>query len=247
MIVNTDINVLGSLPNWNLVEHCYYNHNDVNYNSISSIKTNRSVKRFIRAIQNTLLKFPNSNVEVLFDKLIGKENISNNTLIFLFWNASYNNELLRYLNDKVFFPAFYSGRFSVSTKEVVACLKDLKQEEPNLRKWSDNTIRITASKYLTLLKKFGLMEGRKIKKILHPYLDDRLLTIFVYWLISINDKSNLLKSPWLKYSFTENQAFIERLTTKQLSRYIDFFYTGDNLKIEPKIGYDQIYENITRN
>jgi len=52
----------------------------------------------------------------------------------LFWNASANNELFNYLNEKVFFPAFYSGRVVHKNDEVVACIKDLKLTEDDLKK-----------------------------------------------------------------------------------------------------------------
>jgi len=250
MKINTDINILGGLPDWKLVEYFYNNKaikKELNINSITSIKTNKSVNRFMNAIHNTLLYFQTPNVEVLFRTLIEKEGISKPTLFFLFWNASVNNDLFRYLNENVYFPAFFSGRYSINYDEVVACLMDLKKEEQELEKWSGGTIKKTASKYLTLLKKFGLLEGTQTKKILHPFLDDKLLILFIFWLISISDKSNLLKSLWLKYSFTEPQTFIERITKKQFTKYIDIIYTGDNLKIEPLIEYGELYENITGN
>lgn len=65
---------------------------------------------------------------------------------------SLNNELLAYLNEKVYFPVLFSGRTIITAEEVSACLKELKQTEEGLKEWSDSTIDITASKYLTLLK-----------------------------------------------------------------------------------------------
>jgi len=249
MEINTDINILGSLSDWKLIEYCCNKSatNGYNFNAITSIKTDKSIRRFLKAIKGTFLRFPSSNIEILFKTLISKEGLSKSVLFFLFWNASVNNDLFHYLNENVYFPAFFSGRYSISSYEVFACLWELKKEEPELNKWSESTIKITASKYLTLLKRFSLLEGRQTKKILRVFLDDKLLVIFTYWLVSIGDKSNLLKSPWLKYCFSEPQIFIERITKKQFFRYFNIFYTGDNLKIEPLIKYGELYENITGN
>ena len=251
MNINSDINVLGSLSDWNLIVYYFNKKYNLNANqkvsSITSIKTDKSIKRFEKAINSTLLSFKSKNIELLFKALMQKEGLSKDTLLFLFWNAAINNDLLHYLNDNVFFPAFYSGRIAIKYDEVVACLNELKNSEPELKKWADSTLLITASKYLTLLKKFGLLEGGKTKTILHLFLNDKLFVIFVYILIAISEKSNLLISPWLKYGFSEHQFFIERIKKKQFTSYFNIFYTGDNLKIETLIEYKNIYEIITRN
>jgi hypothetical protein len=164
--------------------------------------------------------------------------------LILFWNASYNNDLLNHLNDKVFFPAFYSGRVSIKNDEVIASIKDLKLSEDDLKKWSEITVSTTASKYLTLLKKFGLMEGSLNKTIIHPNLNDNLFILFVYWIAAISDKPNLITNSWIQYCFSERQSFIDRLLQKKFSKYFNVVYTGDRLNIEPLIPYESIYEYI---
>ena len=246
---NSDINVLGSLPDWNLI-NVFLKDNISSLrkvgglHSYTAIKTDKSVKRFETAISATLIKFCNEKVEVLVRDVVESERISNDSLLLLFWNASFNNELLNYLNSQIYFTAFHSGRISIKQDEVAACLKDLKEREIELKKWSDSTLQKTASKYLTLLKKFHLMEGSLNKTILHPYLSDKMFILFVYWITAVETKANLLESEWLKYSFCEKSVFTERLMQKKLAKYLQFNYTGDKLKIETIIPYEEIYHAI---
>jgi hypothetical protein len=247
--INSDINVLGSLPDWNLI-NVFLKDNISSLRKVggvhtyTAIKTDKSVKRFEKAISATLIKFCDAKVENLVRDMFESESISNESLLLIFWNASFNNELLNYLNTQTYFLAFYSGRISIKQDEVAACLKDLKERELELKKWSDSTLQTTASKYLTLLKKFHLMEGSLNKTILHPYLNDRMFILFVYWIKAVETKSNLLESEWLKYSFCEKSVFLERLMQKKFAKYFQLNYTGDNLKIETTMPYEKIYHAI---
>ncbi|MBK7175170.1 MAG: hypothetical protein IPH84_18570 [Bacteroidales bacterium] len=112
MKITTDINILGGLPDFNLIKlfmsDCA---NSLNVNDggghhfYTAIKTEKSVQRFERAIRRTLLRFKNTDVGKLISSVLVAESISSNTLLLLFWNASVN-DLMNYLNEKVYLPAF---------------------------------------------------------------------------------------------------------------------------------------------
>ncbi|MGG9959992.1 BrxA family protein [Ferruginibacter sp. SUN106] len=249
MEINSDINILGGLPDLSLIS--YFLGKDrsglllkEDHHTYTSIKTDKSVKRFEKAIFSTFLKFKNSNIELIISSMLNQESISSDSLILLFWNSSYNNDVLKYLNENLYFVSFYSGRITIKQDDVIACLKDLKEREIELKKWSDSTLKITASKYLTLLKKFHLMEGALHKTIVHPYLNDKMFILFVYWITAIESKQNLMESKWLKYSFCERPLFIERVLQKKFSKYFQLQYTGDKLNIETSIPYENIYHAI---
>ena len=247
MNISSDINILGSMPDYNLIyillnENNLKDHEKQQY--YTKIKTIKSYKRFEKAIKTSVLKYYNANIEDLLITLLNKEQISFNSLFLLFWNTSLNNELLDYLNQNVYFPAFYSGRMSLKKDEIAACLKDLKLKEPALSNWSDSTLQTTASKYLTLLKKFNLMEWRGNKNISHPYINDKLFMIFVYWLISVESKTNVLESKWLNYCFSEKESFIQRIMQKKFTKCININYTGDKLTIENSLPYKDLYDKI---
>lgn len=251
MHINSDINVLGSLPDWNLIKVFLSEDMDSikekgGIHTYTAIKTDKSVKRFEKAIKATLISCKEPELETIIRQSIKRNGTSTDTLLLLFWNASANNELLFYLNEKVFFPAFYSGRVSIKNDEVVACIKDLKLTEKDLQKWSEITVKTTASKYLTLLKKFGLMVGSVNKGIVHPHLSDAMFVLFAYWISAISEKPNIVDSSWLSYSYSERQVFLDRLLQKKFSKYFNVVYTGDKLSIEPIIPYESIYEHITK-
>lgn len=248
MIINSDINILGGLADWNLISvFAGVSSNEpvsVDHHSFTSIKTSKSVKRFKNAIENNFLRFDSNEIEALFNSLLSTRGIDSDTQLFLFWSISQNNELINYLNTTVFFPALYSGRASIRIDDVIASLSALRETEPQLKSWSTSTLTTTASKYLTLLKKFDLLDGSITKTIKNKFLSDEMFLIFIYWIIQFNLSSNLLKSDWLKYCFMETPTFIERVLSKKYSKYYSVKYSGDMLRIETTIPYHQLIEFI---
>jgi len=246
MEINSDVNILGSLPDFNLVSVFYkaFILNEEGYEQSSSytkIKTDKSVKRFEKAIRETFLRFKNSRLRILIGESLETDGISDQTRLILFWNASFNNELFAYLNTVVFFPAFYSGRLIIKQDEVSACLKELRLTKKKLQEWSESTLELTASKYLTLLKKFTLLEGKAKKSIRYPYLSDKQFMLFVYIMAAVETKPNLLESCWLLYSFHETKVFTERILQKKFTKYISVTFSGNNLTVTPLIDYKEIY------
>jgi hypothetical protein len=251
MNISTDINILGGLPDFNLIKvfmrgSVYSLNEGGGHHSYTAIKTEKSVKRFEHAIRRFFLTFKNKDSGQLITSVLTAESISSNSLLLLFWNASVNDDLMNYLNEKVYLPDFYSGRITIKRNEVIACIKELRESEKSLQSWADSTITKTSSEYLTLLKKFGLMEGSQTKTIVHPYLNDIMLILFVYWLIAVETKANLLESSWLGYCFSEKQVFIERIMQRKFAKFINVNYTGDKLKIEPTFSYLEIYDALTQ-
>lgn len=247
MKINTDVNILGGLPNFEIIKPFLENEDSKsNIDSPTNIKTEKSVKRFERAIKSTLLTFSNNNQKDIFKTFLLNEGNTSDSLLMLFWNASFNNNLLDNINSNIFFPAYYSGRIVLKQDEIAAYLGELKTTEKELQKWADSTIDITASKYLTLLKKFNLLEGGANKEIKHPFLNDKMFIYFIYWLLSIEKKTNILKSNWLQYSFSETEFFIERALQKKFSKFFEVNYSGDKIQIRPLIEYKNIYDASTQ-
>jgi hypothetical protein len=249
MIINTDINILGGLPDFKLIKHFLFSDKTANaekadHYTYTAIKTDKAVRRFEKAITGTMLRFRNPESAYLLKSILSAESISQDSLYLLYWNASVNNDLLHYLNTHVYFPAFFSGRLVVRKEEVAACIKDLKGTQNIVNEWTIVTIETVARKYLTLMKKFNLMEGSLTKQILHPYLNDKMFVLFIYWLRANETKSNLLESKWLQYCFCEKSIFIERVMQKKFSGFFSLTFTGDKLKIEPSSPYQNIYDAV---
>lgn len=249
MKINSDINILGGIPDWGILKIflARVGNGSGNSGSLQSqlgIKTDKSLQRFQKAVFTNVLSFQNDQVKSLVTATIETEGVTSDVLLLIFWNTSFNNELLHYLNTHVFFPSFYSGRVALQAPEVMACLKDLKHNEPDLKKWTELTFQMNASKYLTLLKKFGLVSGTQTKTIIHPYLNDKMFVVFVYWFVAVETNTNLLASQWLGYSFSDKAIFIERVMQKKYARYFEIAYTGDNLKVKPIVTYQDIFNDL---
>lgn len=248
MIINSAINILGSLSDLNLAKVLLKKSKDGACDELSqvysNIKTRKALKRYESAINNTLIAFCNSKVEILIRKVIDEEGITFDSMLLLFWNTAVNNELFNYLNYKVYFSALYSGRVTIKKDEVIACLKELKQTEVMLQKWSESTIVTTASKYLTLLRKFNLLEGGAKKSILHHNISDKVLILLIYYLLAIESKPNILESSWLPYIFIEKEILLQLIMQKKFMKYYNLNYSGDNLKIEPLFSYEEVYDEL---
>lgn len=248
MIINTDINILGGLSEFNLIEALLKKSTETTINKssqvYSNIKTIKALKRYERAILNTLIKFTNPEIEVLIRKVIYSEGITSDSLLLLFWNAATNNELLDYLNQKVYFPALYSGRVTVKKDEVIACLRELKQSEESLQKWSESTIDTISRKYLALLRRFNLMKGVRKQTIIHNNISDKVLILFIYWLLAVETKANVLESSWLPYCFQEKEILLQLIMQKKFMKYYNVSYSGDKLKIEPLFSYEEVYDEL---
>jgi hypothetical protein len=132
---------------------------------------------------------------------------------------------MHHLNRSVLFPALFSGRTGISYEEVKACLWELRQTEADLKKWSAETLSTTASKYLTILVKFGILEGSDHKSIPTIYLSDKLLALFVYWLSQVNSE-RILRLSMLIYRFCEQPVIIERLLLKKIIHFLSVYYTS---------------------
>lgn len=244
MNINSNINILGGLPEFELIKTFLMDSDNQGKSHLeySDIRTLKAVNRFKKAIQESFVS-ETENINNLFLPFL-KENSINENLYFLFLLFSFNNDLFKYLNDTVFFPIYYSGRRIIKKEEVEICLKDLQKTNETLGNWSDSTITTIASKYLTLLKKFGLLSGVQKKEIVYKNLSSEEFLVFVYFLSIAEENSNKIHSEWIKYSFYENEFFLQKVLEKQLIRYVEVQYNGDNLKLKPMINYDKLYETL---
>ncbi|MDP8218301.1 MAG: DUF1819 family protein [Candidatus Theseobacter exili] len=254
MNINTDINVLGSILDLNIIsaflntgaDNATGNVSSNNNLSNTKIKTTKSLKRYENAIKNTLVFFKDNEIKELFETVYAKEGLSDDCLLILFLNASFNNHLLDYFNQNIFFPAFFSGRIAIKKDEIIACINDLKNTEEAVMKWSESTSDIMASKYLALLKKFHLLEGGRNKSIKHKYIDDKQFVLFIYWLLKTDNKPNILENKWLPYCLLDKDTFMKRVLQKKFMKYLNVVYTGNTMKLEPLISYKDVYNELTQ-
>lgn len=115
---NTDINILGGIPNYNLIYTALplladgkdSLHKSLVKNNDFDFRTEKSRKRFFSLLMSAFLS---NNVEVneLSSKLIQHlENDEKSQALVLFWLFSLNNKLFYELNRDLFLKYFYQGR-----------------------------------------------------------------------------------------------------------------------------------------
>lgn len=223
MDINSDINILGGVPDYNLIRiyiagEAKDKSSDEIQREYTTIKTEKAFKRFQRAIDKSMNSFKTTELKEMIQTLCNTQSLDETMLLLFFWNMSVNNEMFAYLNEQVYFPMLFSGRNVVTAEEVLACLKELKQGETTLQKWSDSTMKITASKYLTVMKKLGLVNGGIKKRIVYKNLSDKQFLLFAYWLMQVEESTNLSDSSWMKYGFMEKPYFIERCLQNKYRR-----------------------------
>jgi len=157
----------------------------------------------------------------------------------------FGNELFLLISKNVYVKAYFSGRTSLAGKEIFAYLKDLQTLSPKLNTFSDSTLETIASKYLTILKKLGMMEGVIKKHFLNIRLSESEALFFVYLILSIdNATTDILKNSYREFFFLEKSELVQTLKNIKYMPFIDITSTGEalnvNLKLSPKELVDAI-------
>ena len=256
MKYNTDINIIGSIPNYNLIyrylpllidgdKEIYQRlvtENEYNF------RTEKSRKRFLSALSSAFISNSNTLNEIARKTLSYFDKDEKSQALIIFWLFSINNRLFFELNRDVFFKNFYQGRAELPRYEVEAYLKDLIHNNAELKgRWSEKTVQTIASKYLTLMKKLFLLEGSSKKTFCFVHLNDELLAIFIHiYLARKNWSLNLFDDDFTIFSFVTNDALVERLKKIGKKNWIKMNYTGTSLKVESVFDPNNITDGIFR-
>ena len=189
MKYNTDINIVGSIPDYHLIYKALplliakddklikllVKDNEFN------LRTEKSRKRFLSVLNSAFIN-ENTTINEFVGEIVGSKDVDDKSkALFIFWVFSINNELFRELNNKLFLKYYYHGRAEFPAKDVEAYLKDLINRTEELQgRWSENTISTIASKYLTTLKKLNLLEGTQKKSFCFIRVSDELIVCLIH-------------------------------------------------------------------
>ena len=254
MNYNTDINPLGSIPDYHLIykalpmlidrkdelEKLLISDNEFNF------RTEKSRKRFL-AVLNSAFISKNESINILAANLI--EYLKNDEMgkaLIIFWLFSINNRLFYELNRDVFLKYHFMGRAELPKSNVVAYLKNLISENVELRaKWSEKTIDTVAYKYLTVLKKLHMLEGRVKKSFCYVRISNEMLAVFVHFFkLMENRKSNVLEDEFLHFSLVSPDSIVERLKSIGKKDWIKMNYTGTSLELEAAFEINNLTNGI---
>lgn len=232
---NSTVNVIGGVPNY--ISMIDFINCECGYTSSNafSFRTAKATSRFKKAVVDAFISFESDSHKDLFLKALNSDEFSNEEkMIIIFWQFLFCNRLFAEITDNVFLRALYSGRTSVSASDVEAYIKHLKVQSPDEMKWSDSTIKTTASKYLTVLKKFGFADGKIQKSIRAPHISSSLFIYIVKFALAAYPEKTTLDNPMFRFSFLDNQSIINRLKTIEYIPLWDITQIGNEVTITLK-------------
>ena len=256
MRYNTDINIIGSIPDYHLIYKALpllYTQNEILTQILVTdnefnLRTEKSRKRFLSALSSAFVTENKSVNEFIANLLTVEELDDIAKAIILFWIFNINNELFRELNNKLFLKYYYQGRAEFPTKDVEAFIKDLINRTDELKgRWSDITVNTIASKYLTILKKLNLLDGAKKKSFCFITISDELIACLIHIYSLMNQQSaNFLEHEFSQWMFISKDSILERLKKTGKKDWIKMSYTGSALRVESSFNNNNIIDGIFR-
>ena len=202
-------------------------------NADFSFRTEKSGIRFISAINTEILFFKNKQHRTIIEDAFSSNELRmDQKLLVVFWQLCINNNLFSLVTENCFIKSLYAGRLSIYPEEILSYLYDLRRIYPEELKWSDATLKITASKYLTLMKKLGLATGSQTKEIKYPIIGDEIFEILVRLALVIYPDNPTELNSLFQFSFLDTPTLIKKLKSIKFTDKWTITQLGNNIKIE---------------
>ena len=230
---NTNINVLGGVPDYaTMIEYAGLSLQET-ANDDFSFRTEKSLKLFVAAINQDLLTFKTERHQKIMEYVYNTDELRlDQKLLILFWQLTISNKLFAQITENYFMKCVYAGRLSLHANEILSFLYELRRAHADELQWSDSTLKITASKYLTLLKKLGLAEGTQNKEIRYPNIGDEAFIILVKLALAAYPDNPSIHNPLFKFSFLDGTALINRLKAIRFTPIWEITQIETDIKIE---------------
>lgn len=242
MDYNTDINIIGSIPDYNIISKAIELHaqtkdaleNCIIQNNEFDFRTEKSRKRFVSALYSAFINFKNKHHKELIEIIFTQDISTATRRLVLFWQFSIINLLFYEINTEVFAKNYFAGRVSFPKDDIIAYIKDLICRKPQLRdKWSELTIETIASKYLTILKKLDLVDGSSKKMFKHIQISNEALLVFIELILTIEPElSDFFNSKYFPLIFMSKESFLTRAKELAMKEQLKLSYNGKTLKLE---------------
>ena len=253
MTYNTDLNLIGGLRDYNLIQkslQSHFNESDsfsdlIQQRNEFHLRTEKSRDRIEAAITSSFLLFTNQNHIDLMQGIFEKNSacVMQKELIY-FWQFAICNRLFFDLSANVFMKNYFSGRVGVSKDDLVGYLRENKAL--NL-KWSEITIDTLATKYLSFMTKLGFLSGKRTKMFEHIKISAESLIFFIYFAqIFEPQNKNILVNKMLPLSFVPIEDIQERLKKLSLKGFFNMNFNGVALNIELIHSYKEICNVLYR-
>ena len=233
---NSGINIMGSILDYSsMIDYIIEEYTGGSSNGSFKFRTSKSLKRFIAGIEDSVLSFKDDEHKKLFFDGISSIDLStNDKLMLIFWQMIYANTLFHDISSEVLMKAVYQGRSTLSQDDIYSYIRHLKDEYPDELNWSEATLKIIGSKYLTAIKKLGLADGSLRKEIRYPLIGDALFVYFIRWCLCVYPTDRSLNNPYMVFGFCDHTTLISRLKKIDLIQYWDITQIGNDITIDLK-------------
>lgn len=246
MKYNTDINSFGGIQDYHMIHEALrsFLNGEIDLkdrminDNIFGIRTEEGRGRFYRGIKSSILKFNNEKHQDIYNSFFNPVNETYPYNFLIFWQLVLNNRLFRILTKELFFKFYFNGKAAIAGEDVYSFMMHLKEEDEEFKalNWTKKTIEPVASKYLTVLKKLGFLEGTQKKIFKNIHISDSELTVFLYLMKAANPEvSNQLVNEFQVFSFVSSESFPERIKKIAQKGWIGMSYSGPSLTIDPLI------------
>lgn len=233
VLFNSDTNIIGGVPDYAAMIEYINQSLGTSKDADFSFRTENAGKRFMAAIGRDFLSFENDAHKKIFKEALSSQDLRvEQKFLVLYWQMTINNLLFSKISENYFMKCVFAGRLSLRPEEIMSYFYELRNEYPGELQWSDATLKLTASKYLTILKKLGLAEGSQTKEIRFPTIGDEVFIILVRLALSVYPDNPTETNPLFKFSFLDTPTLINRLKAIKYTQFWNLKQFGNNVKIE---------------
>lgn len=153
------------------------------------------------------------------------------------------DRFIRLVTVDYLYPEFERGTLSVQSADIVEFIKSVQDNYADLRDRSESTINEAATKYLTALRNFGLMEGTQRKEFAVTYIPDETIAYVVYRLYQNGASAAteiIQHEDWQLFLMDESE--VQRRIRDISPQYVSYEKRGSTQRLVRK--YDTIEELI---
>lgn len=150
---------------------------------------------------------------------------------------------IRLVTIDFLFPEFKRGTLSVQATSIVTFIESIQEDYDDLRDRSESTINEAATKYLTALRNYGLLEGTQRKEFAVTYVPDETVAYVVYRLFQKGAKSAsdiIEHDDWKLFLMTESE--VQRRIRDISPQYVSYEKRGSTERLVTK--HDSIEDLI---
>ncbi|NLV02995.1 BrxA family protein [Haloferax volcanii] len=150
---------------------------------------------------------------------------------------------IRLVTVDFLYPEFERGTLAVQATDIVTFIESIQDDYADLRDRSESTINEAATKYLTALRNYGLLEGIQRKEFAVTYVPDETIAYVVYRLFGKGCKSAsdvIEHDDWKLFLMNESEA--QRRVRDISPQYVSYEKRGSTERLITK--HDNIEELI---